>query len=138
MSLAELKRRLTVGVTVRLVERVNGACDEIKTVAVVQTNAIAFGPPGCKRGALSWIWWARGMRVDTTARGFLLRWSNENFLRFEWMPLAGIPDAERESRLDAQRVTLEFASASAKPLDAGRKSIEDSPLFGGERQGRLI
>ena len=51
--------------------------------------------------------------------------------------LAGEPDQERESKLDAERVTLEFATWSRRRLDAGRRSIEDSPLFGGERQGQL-
>jgi len=138
MSLAELKRRLTVGVTVRLVERPSGACDEVKTISLVQSNAIAFGPNGSKRGTQSWIYWARGMRVDTTANGFKVIWPNANFLRYEWMPLTGAADVERESKLDAERVTLEFASKSTRRLDCGVKSIEDSPLFGGERQGKLL
>jgi len=52
--------------------------------------------------------------------------------------LAGAADVERESRLDAERVTLEFGTKSTKRLDSGRQQIEDSPLFGGERQGGLF
>ena len=47
-------------------------------------------------------------------------------------PIAGAADWEYETRLDAERVTLEFAAprTPAKPQNA----IEDLPLFGGERQ----
>ena len=51
--------------------------------------------------------------------------------------LTGQADAEYESRIDAERVTAEFATKSARKLDGGRRPIEDSPLFGGERQGSL-
>lgn len=47
-------------------------------------------------------------------------------------------DTEREAKLDAERVTLEFRQKSTKRLDAGRRSIEDSPLFGGERQEEMF
>jgi hypothetical protein len=47
-------------------------------------------------------------------------------------------DPEYESRLDAARVTAEFATKSQRPLDAGKKSILDSPIFGGERQKGLF
>ena len=52
-------------------------------------------------------------------------------------PIPGAADVERGSRIDAERCTLEFATWSRRRLDAGRRSIEDSPLFGGERQGEL-
>jgi len=110
MSLAELKRRLAVGVRLRLVERPGQTgLEEMKRVALVQTNAIAFGPPDCKRGDLCWIWWAKGQRVETTHHGFKLLWPNGNFLRYEWAvdeppaapPIAGEADVEREAKLDA-------------------------------------
>ena len=47
-------------------------------------------------------------------------------------------DPEYQARIEAQRVTLEFGSKSVKRLDGGQRSIEDSPLFGGERQGGLF
>jgi hypothetical protein len=50
----------------------------------------------------------------------------------------GEADVEREARLDAERVGLEFRQKSAKRLDAGRKPIEESPLFGGPAQGDLF
>lgn len=52
--------------------------------------------------------------------------------------LAGLADREYLPRIEASRVTLEFAQRSARRLDAGEQSIEDSPLFGGWRQGRLF
>ena len=50
-------------------------------------------------------------------------------------PIAGRADAEREGRIDAERVTWEMKAKSTRRVDGGRKSIEDSPLFGGPRQG---
>jgi len=51
---------------------------------------------------------------------------------------AGVPDPEYQSRIDAQRVSAEFAQKSARPLDAGKQPITDSPLFGGVAQGNLF
>lgn len=45
---------------------------------------------------------------------------------------------EARDRLTAQAITLEFKTGSRKRADAGKKSIEDSPLFGGERQGEMF
>lgn len=53
-------------------------------------------------------------------------------------PIPGAADVEYSTRLDAARVTLQFGVKSTKRLDAGRRSIEDSPLFGGERQSSLF
>ena len=52
--------------------------------------------------------------------------------------LQGNADMERESKLDAERVTWEFATKSNKKLDRGRRPIEESPLFGGEKQESLF
>jgi len=49
-------------------------------------------------------------------------------------PIPGAADQEYLPRLDAKRVTAEFGTKSTRRLDAGRKEIADSPLFGGERQ----
>lgn len=47
-------------------------------------------------------------------------------------------DGERESRLDAKRVTLEFGQKSTKRLDRGKQPIDESPLFGGPAQSDLF
>lgn len=52
--------------------------------------------------------------------------------------IAAQADREYSTRLDAQRATLEFSQASKRPLDAGKQSIEDSPLFGGPRQQTMF
>jgi hypothetical protein len=52
--------------------------------------------------------------------------------------LHGSADPEHGSRLDAERVTAEFATKSARRVDAGRKPITDSPLFGGPSQGEMF
>lgn len=48
--------------------------------------------------------------------------------------LAGEPDREYEIRIEAQRCTLEMSQRSARR----QVEHEDSPLFGGERQGSLF
>lgn len=44
---------------------------------------------------------------------------------------------EDQGTLDVQRATQEIQFGKGKELDAGKESIEDSPLFGGPRQGGL-
>ncbi len=56
-------------------------------------------------------------------------------LRNVYTPAA---DPEAATRLDASRATLELQQKSRRQVDAGAESIEDSPLFGGPRQGRLF
>lgn len=45
---------------------------------------------------------------------------------------------QQAREIEGQRLTLEFATPSTKRIDSGRKSIEDSPLFGGDRQGSMF
>jgi hypothetical protein len=52
--------------------------------------------------------------------------------------LKGTADTERETRIEAERVTLEFAQKSTRKLDAGKRPMSDSPLFGGEAQASLF
>jgi hypothetical protein len=47
-------------------------------------------------------------------------------------------DPEFQTRLDAERVTLEFATRSRRRLDAGKMPIEESPLFGGAAQWEMF
>lgn len=42
------------------------------------------------------------------------------------------------SRLDAERCTAEQRTKNPRPADSGKEPIEDSPLFGGPRQGSLL
>lgn len=49
-----------------------------------------------------------------------------------------VVDPEFDSRIDAERCTLEFGKGKGQRLDTGKLPIEDSPLFGGGRQGMLI
>ena len=53
-------------------------------------------------------------------------------------PIAGSADVERESRLAAERVSLEFRQRSTRKLDAGKVPILESPLFDGRAQGDLF
>ncbi len=52
--------------------------------------------------------------------------------------IAGEADVERGSRLDAERCTLQFAQASTRRLDCGKRPFEESPLFGGAAQQDLF
>lgn len=81
IPIAVLKRRLQVGVKLRVVERATGPCDDARTVARVQTNAIALATEDHRN---AWIWWTRGVRAVETPDGFRLSWPNGNFLRFAW------------------------------------------------------
>lgn len=45
---------------------------------------------------------------------------------------------QQAQRIDAERCTLELATKSTRRIDAGKQSIEDSPLFGGSRQDSLF
>jgi protein-L-isoaspartate O-methyltransferase len=47
-------------------------------------------------------------------------------------------DPEHGSRLDAERVTLEFRSRSTRRIDGGTQPITDGPLFGGPSQQNLF
>lgn len=53
-------------------------------------------------------------------------------------PIAGQSDREFDSRLEAQRVTLQFAAKSSRRLDSGRLPMAESPLFGGPAQKELF
>ena len=52
--------------------------------------------------------------------------------------LSGQADREYGSRLDAERSTLELKQRSARKLDAGKRPIEESPLFGAQGQMNLF
>jgi hypothetical protein len=45
---------------------------------------------------------------------------------------------EEQGKLQAEQVNQEIKFGRGKSLDAGRESIEDSPLFGGPRQGAMF
>lgn len=62
----------------------------------------------------------------------------EKIMQDDTPAFASFADVEYGPRLDAERVTLEFATRSTRRVDGGRLSIEDSPLFGGPRQRGLF
>ena len=53
-------------------------------------------------------------------------------------PLFAEADREYQQRIDADRATALLKQKSARRVDAGKESIEDSPLFGGPRQGDMF
>jgi len=53
-------------------------------------------------------------------------------------PLVGKADKEYATRIDAERVTAEFNTRSAKHLDSGKRPITEAPLFGGPAQEELF
>ncbi len=53
--------------------------------------------------------------------------------------LAAAADPEYRTRIEAARVTLQLQQKSARKADAGKRPIEESPLFGGgPAQGSLF
>jgi hypothetical protein len=48
------------------------------------------------------------------------------------------PDAEYSTRIEAKRLTLEYATKSTKRLDAGSEPFDESPLWGGVKQRGLF
>ena len=65
----------------------------------------------------------------------------EDLWGFDGFPMAcaqaHVNMATYQGRLDADRVTAAWRTRDPKRLDTGKRPIEESPLFGGERQGSL-
>ena len=103
MSLASIKRRIRIGTALQMVrhdhppvvfshetaeaiEKKKAAflrMFEVRTVAVVQTNAIAFSGEG---GTLSWLYWPKADCVRETTNGFEVS-LDDNFsklMAYEW------------------------------------------------------
>ena len=87
--------------------------------------------------------WRLKMRFDTEGyRSYLDECRKTNSVGLncnDWQkanrpPIPGAADTEYQTRIQADQATAEFASKSAKRLDAGRRSITESPLFGGDSQ----
>jgi hypothetical protein len=75
MSFAELKRRLRVGVKLKLVRhdwaRPGGKLNvgDVREIAQVQSNAIAFATPLSDSG-LSWLYWGKADQYRIDECGF--------------------------------------------------------------------
>ncbi len=103
MSLTAIKRRIQVGTALQMVrhdhppvvfshetteaiEKKKAAflrMFDVRTVAVVQTNAIAFSSEG---GTLSWLYWPKASCVRETTNGFEVS-LDDNFTKliaYEW------------------------------------------------------
>jgi hypothetical protein len=52
--------------------------------------------------------------------------------------VAGAECQETLNRIEGERLTLAMSSKSATKLDAGRRPIEESPLFGGQAQQEMF
>lgn len=52
--------------------------------------------------------------------------------------IPGQSDPEYQTRIDADRATAQWKTASSRKLDSGKEPITDSPLFGGPAQGGLF
>jgi len=97
MSFSALKRKLQVGVKLKLVRhdwaRPGGKLNigDVREIAVVQSNAIAFATSSSESG-LSWLYWSSAASIRVDELGFdvdLNRGSKEPFLqimRYEFFP----------------------------------------------------
>lgn len=72
----------------------------------------------------------RGRSADQPAQQSLVTAAEESTSRAQAKEDAG--------RLQAQQATQEIQFGKGKRLDTGKESIEDSPLFGGPRQGSMF
>jgi hypothetical protein len=91
--------------------------------------------------------WRLKMRFDTEGyRSYLDECRKTNSVGLncnDWEkanrpPIPGAADLEYQTRLAADQVTTEFATKSARRLDAGKRPIAESPLFGGDAQFPLF
>ena len=80
----------------------------------------------------------RAHLYEVCACGAVRKLTSGQYDQWHACDLCAQADTEYTSRIDAQRVTLELAQRSTRRVDAGRESIEDSPLFGGTRQQDLF
>ena len=84
-----------------------------------------------------------GMTVKHGGQSFVMTGPEVTFAPGEvgQAMLPGAPgeaDVERETKLEAERATLEYRQRSQKRADAGRMPIHESPLFGGRAQANLF
>jgi hypothetical protein len=82
LPIAELKRRLTLGVQVWLIERNGSKCNLLRTVAHVQKNGIAFTVPETREPL--WLYW-KGAQAIEEPNGFRILTHQGARLRYEWM-----------------------------------------------------
>jgi len=92
MSFAALKRKLQVGFRLKLVRhdwlRPGGKLNigEVREIAVVQANAIAFATPTSDSG-LSWLYWTSASSIRIDELGFDVALVQGNFsevMRYEF------------------------------------------------------
>lgn len=90
-GLAEIRRRLVEGARIQIVrhswcKELTPELSKIRTVARVQTNAIAFKIEG--KDGLSWLYWPKAKEVRTTENGFEVCLSEDGSFResmaYEW------------------------------------------------------
>ena len=74
----------------------------------------------------------------TAARNLAAQRPDPDFDKARAAALKGEADREYQARIDADRATALLKQKSARRVDAGKESIEDSPLFGGPRQGDMF
>lgn len=84
MKVAELKRRLTVGTKLILVNNLMGPCRKERVVAQVNTVGVGLMGPDLPAGRLSYFDWPKKMSLVETANGFMIRHDNQVAIQYEW------------------------------------------------------
>ena len=85
MTVAELKRRLTPGTTLRLVENFKGLCDKQRIVVQSNTRGVTFTGDGIDPARPSWMPWPRAEELKDTPDGFAIVFVNGRVAaRYTW------------------------------------------------------
>lgn len=87
MKLTELKRRLQVGIHLRLVNSLLGPCDKLRVVDGYDTVDVWFTGDGIKQGSVSHLRWPRASELRETPRGFEILEGGEVAAAYEWVDI---------------------------------------------------
>lgn len=89
MTLAELKRKLTVGTRLRVTHSLLGPVNPPRgagrTVVKVQSNAVVFECDERSDDRQSWLYWPKAKDLHATSDGFEIIENGEVAVRYRWL-----------------------------------------------------
>lgn len=88
MKVAELKRRLQVGIHLRLVNSLMGPCDKLRVVDGYDSVDVWFTGDGIKPDSVSHLRWPKATELRETPRGFEILEGTEVAAAYEWVDIA--------------------------------------------------
>lgn len=103
LTVAELKRRLTPGTRLRLVQNFMGGCDRPREVAKTTTTAVALTQIDEPSAPLSWLPWPKAADLRATPDGFAVYEGNRLTVRYVWeeptLPAPAVTDVGPDLRI---------------------------------------